>query len=413
MLEEIATHSVRKGAGTFVMCRTTAGPSLVIVGYRMGWKMPGCSNLYLKFEKSGDYYVGRLVSGLPIDSAAFRTMPPHFVDESDEVVQSAIRLAFPKLADQSNMPPILAKCLASVIYHSDWLERNLPEESKLYTTLLWNSRPLLEELRNKILCGTESPVMAATGIPPHVSQFEMHERTISGLKEIHDTLPDVIVDKIKGIIEEAESTRGTISREYFETRLEHNLSQLEGMIVRAVGGQASVSSPDQAAENSDRVEILASACQVELYTHEWGGRLRSVPQAFKVPSVDILTGFQLWFHGQPSKRISPFREIKSADFNDPDNKRASRNESKKFCKWSRVLAYMEQLARRKIPDLPIYPCLEDINTAFMAIQDEIHPPEETVKKRKRRVGQLTVHTVYNLVYAKRARTSSASVTADS
>jgi hypothetical protein len=42
------------------------------------WSMGLVKEHYLQFEKAGDQYLGRVVSGLDINDVSFAILPPHF-----------------------------------------------------------------------------------------------------------------------------------------------------------------------------------------------------------------------------------------------------------------------------------------------------------------------------------------------
>jgi hypothetical protein len=74
---DIGTHSIRKGASTYVCSGCTGGPSIVSVCLRCGWSLGGVQDRYLRYESAGDQFVGRVVCGLPLDSCEFAILPPH------------------------------------------------------------------------------------------------------------------------------------------------------------------------------------------------------------------------------------------------------------------------------------------------------------------------------------------------
>ena len=45
---------------------------------RVGWSMGSVKEKYIHYEKAGDQYVGRVVSGLNVNSADFAVSPPYF-----------------------------------------------------------------------------------------------------------------------------------------------------------------------------------------------------------------------------------------------------------------------------------------------------------------------------------------------
>ena len=75
---DIGVHSIRKGAGTFASSGTTAAPSSVSVNNRGGWTLGGVRDVYMLYERAGDQYVGRILSGMNVLSAKFGASAPDF-----------------------------------------------------------------------------------------------------------------------------------------------------------------------------------------------------------------------------------------------------------------------------------------------------------------------------------------------
>ena len=75
---DIGTHSVRKGATSFCNGGSTVGPSGTAVNLRGGWTMGGIQDTYMRYERASDQYVGRTLSGLPINRKDFALLPPFF-----------------------------------------------------------------------------------------------------------------------------------------------------------------------------------------------------------------------------------------------------------------------------------------------------------------------------------------------
>jgi hypothetical protein len=133
--------------------------------------------VWYRYEGAGDQYVGRVLSGLPLYSKEFATLPPHF-KSCDHSVNRAIDLCFPTL-DSSNrkLRKVLEFCLASVVYHFDYLQRVLPVNHVLFENVLFREVGVLEALSHQIVCRVAVPEddLSPTGIPPHVLLLtEMH-----------------------------------------------------------------------------------------------------------------------------------------------------------------------------------------------------------------------------------------------
>ena len=77
---DIGTHSVRKGATSFCSGGSTVGPSETAVYLRGGWTMGGIQNTYMRYERASDQYLGRTLSGLPINHEEFALLPSFFLN---------------------------------------------------------------------------------------------------------------------------------------------------------------------------------------------------------------------------------------------------------------------------------------------------------------------------------------------
>ncbi|ETV77444.1 hypothetical protein H257_08861 [Aphanomyces astaci] len=114
----VGTHSIRKGAATFVCSGSTSGPSVISVCLRCGWSLGNVVERYMHYEKAGDQFVGRVVAGLPLNSADFAQLPPHFDSTDNPVVTSALRCMFPVLFKTGSLIGVLKLGLASIVHHA-------------------------------------------------------------------------------------------------------------------------------------------------------------------------------------------------------------------------------------------------------------------------------------------------------
>ena len=60
---------------------------MVSICLRAMWSMGHVKERYLQYEKAGDQYLGRVVTGLDVNSAKFAVSPPYF--EYDETTDEA------------------------------------------------------------------------------------------------------------------------------------------------------------------------------------------------------------------------------------------------------------------------------------------------------------------------------------
>ena len=119
--KEIGTHSIRKGAATYVCGGSTGGPSIVSVCLRCGWAIGNVIARYFRYESAGNQFVGRVVAGLPVNSSKFPTLPPHFPSNSNVSVDESLQKLFPNLYHCASLVGVLKLVLASRV--SPWVSR--------------------------------------------------------------------------------------------------------------------------------------------------------------------------------------------------------------------------------------------------------------------------------------------------
>ena len=151
---DIGTHSIRKGAATFASQGTTACPSLASISNRAGWTMGQVRDIYLRYEAAGDQYCGRVVSGLSIMSPQFALTPPYFRERQNEheilLIRRAIEVSFVNMPDR--LRRIAEFALASVVHHRNFLREVLAATHPLFSTPLFRTANLLNELGALVLC---------------------------------------------------------------------------------------------------------------------------------------------------------------------------------------------------------------------------------------------------------------------
>ena len=62
--KSIGTHSIRKGAISLVSAGCTVYPPMAAICLRAAWSMGNVKDCYIHYEKAGDEYVGRTVTGI-------------------------------------------------------------------------------------------------------------------------------------------------------------------------------------------------------------------------------------------------------------------------------------------------------------------------------------------------------------
>ena len=74
---EIGAHSIRRGAGQYLSGGSPTFPSYAAVCSRMGWPMSVQERQLWRACSAADGYCGRVLCGLPYNTAEFAAYPPH------------------------------------------------------------------------------------------------------------------------------------------------------------------------------------------------------------------------------------------------------------------------------------------------------------------------------------------------
>ena len=126
---DLGTHSFRKGAATYV-CGLVDGPHTDSVKLRMDHTIGSTDDRYIHIQAGSDKRVGRCVTGLDSNNDDFCYLPPLFTDFDG--VSFADVLPDGRLENSNeSLKSAIPFMIASVIYHSEWLENNLPVGSSL------------------------------------------------------------------------------------------------------------------------------------------------------------------------------------------------------------------------------------------------------------------------------------------
>ena len=127
---KIGVHSIRKGAAAYVCNGTTSTVSFAAVCQRAGWTMGDVKDRYIHHDAAGDHVVGRVVSGLDVNSHHYSISPPVFKDNVDlQAVNRAINVVFPD-SSGSEQQSLYRNLLAALIYHHAHHEKVLRPQNR-------------------------------------------------------------------------------------------------------------------------------------------------------------------------------------------------------------------------------------------------------------------------------------------
>ena len=323
---EIGSHSIRKGAATYCSSGTTCEPPSTAVHLRAGWTLGGVQNTYLRYEQAGDMFVGRTVCGLPYTSYKFGTLPPHFVVRTDTVTR-ATRLVFKGLPSELNF--VGEHCLASLVFHKDWLQENLAKNHPILATPLFTTS-LAMELSGSIQTGFGAEgLMKPTGLPPQVAllmQMQgLKESACETLMKLDENRNKIVADLTKEMERKAVHA-GVVTFEGLEHHLRKCLEDFGvGRNVQNVQG-----SDEEIDEESSNHGF-----------HFYNGTFHRVPESFRLPKCPTSHLWSLWCCGNTEERIPAFRKLLPADL-------PSKAQRKRFSDVKFLMKKIENEAIREV-----------------------------------------------------------------
>lgn len=335
-LEDIGTHSMRKGASTYVSSGSTACPPSVAVHIRAGWALGGVQDRYLRYEAAGDMYVGRTVSGLPIDHPEFALLPPMFVEEAADLIQSTVQECFPQLPPALNQVAEFA--LASLVFHQQYLMDTMPKNHRVFGTPLFTNQKRLENLGQLVTCRLNEPTdtIRASGIPPHVSLLSQMTQISNNVQLVIPELRNITPSTVAGVVKELEDRAigaGTVTREGMESLLNEilqrtHLNELWGAIENLRIPLPVPVVTEESIPNESRQPFM------------WNDSLHRVPQDFEFPDATPLLCWQLWLCGDDSKGYPPYKTLRPKDM-------PSKNHKKRLADFRYLMEKLEHEVRQR------------------------------------------------------------------
>ena len=131
-------------------------------------------DIFFKFGTSGDEYLGRILAGLNPNNASFACLPPHFTAPTTNIhiERAMVGMFGDVLENHPSARSILSLCLASIVFHSEFLQEIIQNNwgHPFETLFILQDESLLAELK-KMVSTKVYGEMKPTCVPPHVNQM--------------------------------------------------------------------------------------------------------------------------------------------------------------------------------------------------------------------------------------------------
>ena len=336
-LDHANGHGIRKGAAIKGTSGTTCPPPPSSVAHRGEWSLGKVFDIYWLFAESGDQYLGRILAGLDPNSIEFAVLPPHFiVGIENEWVRKGMSMCFTNIMtldeeDDTNMTGILLRCLASIVYHSEFLKEIIKERPghSLYQISVLNDNVLLGHLKEFITTEKSEKITAPTGIPPHIgllSKIEILLKLIKSERNDRQTFEERLANTVENSIEQHAIQNGHLTygavksilnkqQDEFKLHMQSHTNEIHKQLKEMI---ASLRTPNNQNSSASNETSHSSHTVIQNSIYGWGGKFYQVPSNFSFPKkTKRKRAWELWLRGQPGFQlpdgspapIIPFRKI--------------------------------------------------------------------------------------------------------
>jgi hypothetical protein len=382
--KDLGTHSNRKGGSSYVLNWNEV--SAVQVYLRAGWTLGNVQDRCIFAGAGGDQLVGRAVSGLPINTADFSLLPPHFKWNDLELLATTGWQNI--LEGYDNYPQCFRRAvpyfLATIVFHIDFLRGNLPHDhplwrQRIFSQHLAEGKSVVEYLHGRAVTGRGHCAdgnMQATGVPSQIRTAQEVAQLRLKLETMQDKQIELITNLQDSVFESVQAIPNAVKECIMENFVVDGVQPVNMADIQRVVGESSQSIVTQIYEIRSALDGLRSLSngngqaqpQAEIPTNfagdevgvvdgierqyfSWGGKMgRLVPSDFQFVSSDVKTTWDTWQYGQsvqvggitrhtyPLKRLLMKRH--RDDLQDPKSK-------VNLCRANKVIEEIERIAKSK------------------------------------------------------------------
>lgn len=288
--DRIGTHSLRKGAATYVK-GLNDGPNSDSIKLRMEHKLGGCDYRYIFRGAGDDMLVGRSVSGMDTTSAEMGVLPPHFkchVDVSEVICQAIIARSTNSL---KRAFPFL---IASVVYHWEWLHSNLPKTHPFFLSRIVTSGvyPSWKPLVITGLFECPETGMRASGLPKIVLNILETKKVQDAVKDVPQQTADIVLSAISSV-GNVHLYNDDVMNRSVNPRLERIEREISSLVQSSTQLRAQSSTP-------------TSPATLTFNSYTWGGRIHQYPKDFEFPAENCVKMWNLWLFGDGNVVNTPY-----------------------------------------------------------------------------------------------------------
>ena len=312
---EIGTHSIRKGASSY-LSSIPGGPDSGSISNRAGWSQGRVKDIYIRYVPSGDQFVGRCLSLLPLLATDFASSPPYFVDDTVDWIEPLRQQHFRSVALVPGMGKLTCMCLASIIHHYDWLQNILGVNHVFLLSSLVHRNVITNNQRESV--GVTYPwndtIHHFSGIPPHVAILQdmaILKHTQEQLIQDQRQMVDQYTTRTRELLEELnldggrraeqQNFRNMLDEFRRDFRLEYaNATAVLPQNQRQIGDTLV---PEVNREENGTIYLL----------HFYLGSYKRVPREWRFPRLSVSNMWRQWWIGNTVTNVPPLRHLQLSD----------------------------------------------------------------------------------------------------
>lgn len=427
--DDIGTHSNRKWAESMAVSKVD-GPTRNQVCLRAGQSVGKVQDCYMKQEDDGDALTGRTVALLQINADQFDVLPPHFKNEEvialnnfgwNEIIpgyehypesfQRAIRFTFPSLVYHFHSGKL--KEVYSAADHPLWRVRLFTHRSQL-----------LDSLKDKVLLNfghCEFTDMYAEGIPALVQVCREVRQEASGLRKEFAAMRD----EIRATAKANQEAVALLPKEIVAEMLKHlvvngavpitrdNLKDVFSELLNAEDGKLQQILTSQTMMQEKLILATQNRAEHSPLTvpaietppafsgeymgeyHMWRGvdcQFHKVYLGFEWPSDSAFTLWELWWRGDPNRKVCPYRCIDSNSDLPSTKCKTRRTKSRKVMLKLIEIAISENIIERSA-DITYANSTNVFDCAYPLLIKQLYGDDVVM-----RAAEVNIYTLANRLY---------------
>ena len=301
--EELKNHDYRRTGLSIMSMGKCEQPNGKALDFRAGhntnfWQTHAYYDPTSIENLEGDYLIGRLFIGDP-GTKEFKALPAHFKDANKPIIQAALAICCVWFSRTDIMfQRCLKRYIAAVVFHSDWLEKTLPDHP-IHQTPLFQRDGLLSSLKAE-LGNIDDGCLKLHGVTSW-------KYAVSKTSETLKTHVKGFKDTVKGAMQEVLETSGGISRGNQSSKncsedqtlasIKKTVKNLEMLVKK----QIAVKEKEKETTNGKEFEPFA---------HD-GNEFRAIPPGWKIKGGTKVPN--AWIHWWSGKKITEWSWVDDGD----------------------------------------------------------------------------------------------------